>query len=295
MIHDGIVNRLLLLIYCWLSYRDLVAGWQQQPPCPKQSRRAFITNNVVAVAGIWVGAADAAIAAVHVDDPASDQLSQKQQEKQDWFQTKMQPATEDRPAIPLPSVTPREQKALPPVQGVIYGPSVLPTFGTTSSSYLLVEVLLPTKASENNSNNQHGSDVVQAARIPMSQIMSFPFRFQFTKLTKSISDDQDLMVRAKLQLDFGGSGGGEDATIHEESLFCSYLIGEGVAKALLLPSSAASRSSKQRSPSSEETATTTTTITTNDGIFIRAPAAVRLGPVDIADDRVTTSCSATSL
>lgn len=311
MIHRR--ESLWAVLYCCFSCRLGIFGWQHQQHQQHQSRRSFCVERVAVVGGLIVGtvvdgrgrgcvpdtvAVAVGVATQDTTTPVPPSTEARHlpsrpladEDFSEWFQNKLQPATEERPAIPLPSTTPRDQNTQPSVQGVIYGPSTLPVLlGTRSSpSYLLVQVFKK-EEDEIGRNMKPGSPsdasllrTVQSAKIPLSQV-SFPFQFQFTKLLESIPNNQDLLVRATLLLDIGAA---DDEVTGSSSSFCSYLTGEGVAKALLLPSSP--RSSSRTSTSS--IGIPQRQDSDNNDIYVRGPATVRLGPLGTDDATLQNIC-----
>jgi len=69
--------------------------------------------------------------------------------------------------------------------------------------------------------------IVQTARIPLSQVTSFPFRFQFKQLRQTVPPDQDLLVQVQVVVEPGDEQQQQRSTVLWQ--------GRGVAKALLLP------------------------------------------------------------
>ena len=277
----GVFLLVLGLVVCC---SQLTTAWQQQQQ--QESRRIFCAKWTTHMAGVcfWgttsLEQANAAAAA----PPSSSTGSPS--DINEWFLQNLQPATEDRPAIPLPSVTPKDQKTQPAVQGVIYGPSTIPPFMRSTSSYLLVEIL---KQEENQQPSSYDtldfSTVVQSAKIPMTQVGSFPFQFQFTKLSKSVPSSEELMVRTTLVLDLQTQLDGVNSAQSQSSsssLLCSYLTGQGIAKALVLP--AAINNKKSTATTGDDRA--------EAGVFVRGPASVRLEPVPSGDNLPIPSCSA---
>ena len=238
-----------------------VSSWH---PPQQLSRRHLLTNFAVTLTG------SGCLSVLLVPPAVASSRDEKADDLSEWFQTKLKQPTEERPAIPFPSVTKKEQRLRPVVQGVIYGPSSLPASVKSSSSYLLVQVLryqaLEQQLDGSSSLSQSPKYFVESSKIPLSQL-SFPFQFQFNKISPSVPQDMDLVVRARIMLDLSN---GSSTTGTSAPLFCTYLEGEGVAKAFLLPS-ANINSNKNSGPFAVDSEVGI------NGVYVRGPAAVRLG------------------
>ena len=163
-----------------------------------------------------------------------------------WFGQTLQPATDERPAIPLPTVSSTNRP--PTLQGAIYWPvpsTIQADIATTSPAALLwVKVVDPTT-----------NTILQSSKIPLQKIASWPFQFRFTKLSESVTvkDQQDLLVQASILLE-----GGTD----DNQVFCGAFQGQGVAKAIPLQNT--SKSDNEEAP---------------QAVYVRAAAAVKLDAV----------------